>query len=102
MKQITEDDPIIESQKFCPQCKKNVETYWELLFCDKNIEGLSENLGSHGNEIDGTTTCEDDYCNPSETQVELSDDPIERAEYINTHEVFERCSNCHQFWESMV
>ena len=99
---LTEDDPVIEIEKFCPDCKKKVETYWELLFCDKNPEGLSEKLISHGNLIDGMSTCEDEYCNPQDTPVELPDDQTERTEYIRTHEVEERCSTCHGFWESMV
>ncbi len=101
MNQLTEDDPIETGKKFCPECKKEVETYWELCFCDKNPEGLSENLISHGNIINGMSTCEDDYCSPDDKPVE-PDDQKDRAEYIRTHEVVERCGTCHGFWEEMA
>jgi hypothetical protein len=86
------------TQKFCADCDKNVETYWELCFCDKNEDGLSSGLVGHGNEIDGCTTCEDDYCRPDHTEV---DKDRLSPEYIRTHEVDERCSECHQFMECM-
>ena len=40
-------------------------SYFELLYCDKNPNG-SKICENHGNEIDGMTTCEDEYCNPQE------------------------------------
>ena len=78
--------------KFCGDCNKQVETYWELAYCDKNPEGLLTEPMKHGNEIDGTITCEDDYCNPGRQVVE---NPTE--EYIKTHEVEERCKECDQY-----
>lgn len=95
------------TEKLCRQCDKKVETYWELLFCDKNPNGVTmgKECKDHGNEIDGTTTCEDDYCHPSEEVIvklsELTDENTEKIEYIRTHEVNERCGECHQFMECM-
>ena len=88
--------------KYCSDCEKQVETYWELWSCDKNPEGLSDGLKNHGNIIGDMSTCEDDYCKPTDGEVELQTDPKEKEEYIRTHEVNERCSECHQMMECMM
>lgn len=71
----------------------NAEMYYELWSCNKNPEGRTdkefmENY-DHGNDIDGTTTCEDDYCNPQYERIEPTD-----QNYIENHEVHERCGLC--------
>ncbi len=82
--------------RHCPDCKKIVKTYWELLFCDKNPKG--ENtvaMGErHGNVKDGTIRCEDGYCNPQESICEPSE--INQV-YVDTHSVNQRCMECDQF-----
>ena len=97
---LEESDMTLEellSEKYCVQCKHVVKTYWELESCDKNPKGLLEEPKPHGNEIQGTPTCEDDYCNPKYTK--LNEKEITK-EYILQHSVFERCSICNQFMES--
>jgi hypothetical protein len=67
----------------------NADIYYELWFCDKNPEGVCDVKEPHGNEIDGVTTCEDDYCRPDTAVV---DDPTD--EYLKTHECVQRCTEC--------
>ena len=61
---------------------------WELWCCDKNPKGVIPEP-PHGNEIDGTITCTDEYCNPRDEHLE---NPTE--EYIRTHEAHSRCTKC--------
>lgn len=61
-------------------------------FCKMNPDGKIPQIKPHGNEIDGVTTCEDDYCQPDTCVI---DKPL-TPEYISHHEVHERCSECHQ------
>ena len=88
----------LNSKKFCPNCDKVQDTYWEVYKCDKNPDGLSEGLEEHGNE-DGDPDygeCTDEYCNPTDEEV---DKPVTR-EYIDSHETEEKCGSCHSFLES--
>jgi len=78
-------------KKYCGNCDKNQIVYWEIWYCDKNPDGLSSGMGNHGNDIDGTTTCEDNYCRPQTDQVD--NDKI-NEEYVKTHEVHPRCRVC--------
>jgi len=84
---------------FCRQCDKNVATYWELDYCEKNPEGLISEPTEHGNKINGVITCEDGYCNPR--QAIIDDNTLTTKGYIRTHEVHQRCEECDQFMESM-
>lgn len=88
----------LHASKYCADCGKIVETYWELCSCDRNPTGLSDPPTEHGNNIDGTITCEDDYCNPCFDEV---DKEMISPDYIMSHEVNERCCECGQFMESM-
>lgn len=67
----------------------NAELEWEIWGCDKNPEALIPEPKDHGNEIEGTITCDDDYCHPFD---EIVDEPTE--EYIRTHECHSRCTKC--------
>jgi hypothetical protein len=68
----------------------NMPLYWELWFCNKNPEGLRNEPREHGNIIDGTITCSDDYCHPdTATEQQIT------AEQYNKHEYHGRCSKCH-------
>lgn len=69
-------------------CDANI--VWELWTCDKNLKGEIPEPIPHGNSIEGTTTCEDDYCSPT-TEVL---DYIPSDEFIRTHECHSRCSSC--------
>lgn len=88
----------LHTDKYCADCEKIVETYWELWSCDKNPEGLTKPPMPHGNIIDDTITCDDEYCNPTDGEVDKSEIT---PEYVRTHEVHERCCECDQFMESM-
>lgn len=85
--------------KFCPQCQEITASYFELDTCDKNPEGLVNCSIEHGNDIEGTITCEDDYCNPQYEAIDPED--IESVQWLKDHEVHERCSSCEQFREAM-
>ena len=75
----------------------NADVYYEVWFCEKNPDGLLDGAAMpHGNEINGTTTCEDDYCRPDTKAI---DDPSD--EYMKTHEGVERCTKCHNMTEGM-
>lgn len=67
----------------------NADTYYQLWFCDKNPKGLLNNPKPHGNEIDGVTTCEDDYCRPNTKIIGYPSDY-----FLNTHECVEKCTEC--------
>ena len=83
----------LASKKYCHQCKEIQETYWELTHCDKNPEGIDVFVGNHGND----DTCEDDYCHPESTQIEKEHIT---TSYIKEHAVYERCVQCHQYFDS--
>ena len=86
----------MNSKKFCPNCDKVQDTYWEVYKCDKNPEGVSETMEEHGNVVNGVVKCSDEYCNPID---EVVDKPVTH-EYINSHTVEEKCSSCHRYLES--
>lgn len=81
------------SKKYCHECQEIHETYWELNHCEKNPERIDVFTEEHGND----DTCEDGYCNPGSTQVGKED--INKS-YINNHAVYERCVECHQYFDS--
>ncbi len=69
-------------------CKADLS--WEVWTCVKNPHGIIPEPNDHGNEIDGTITCDDDYCQPTDLQLEGT--PTD--EFIRTHEAHSRCSKC--------
>ena len=94
-------DEELTFKKYCHECKEIQETYWELNHCEKNPEGIDVltkgidilTAEQHGN--DGT--CEDGYCNPESTEVEKQGITVS---YIKDHAVYERCVQCHQYFDS--
>ena len=94
-------DEELTFKKYCYECKEIQETYWELNHCEKNPEGIDVltkgidilTAEQHGN--DGT--CEDGYCNPESTEVEKQGITVS---YIKDHAVYERCVQCHQYFDS--
>ena len=92
-------DEQLNSKKFCPNCDKVQDTYWEVHKCDKNPEGVYETteiMEEHGNVANGIVECSDEYCNPTD---EVVDKPVTR-EYVSSHTVEEKCGSCHSFLES--
>ena len=85
----------LTSKKYCHECIKVQETYWELNYCEKNPQGIDVFTGNHGND----NTCEDGYCNPESATIESKDITVQ---YIKEHAVYERCVTCHQYFDSMV
>lgn len=83
----------LESKKFCHECDEIRQTYWELNFCDKNPKGIDVFTKEHGND----DTCEDGYCHPESVTVET--EHITK-QYVKEHAVYERCAQCHQYFDS--
>lgn len=88
-------DAEIYSKKYCHECNEVQETYWEINYCEKNPKGIDVFTGEHGND----DTCEDGYCNPESDVVE---DETITIQYVKNHAVYERCSKCHQYFDSMT
>ena len=86
-------DEQLTWKKYCHECHEIQETYWELNFCDKNPDGIDIDTPYHGND----DMCEDDYCNPDSVPV---DDEKITKQYVKEHAVFERCVQCHQYFDS--
>ena len=88
-------DEQLTGKKYCHECHKIQETYWELNHCEKNPQGIDVFTGNHGND----DTCEDGYCNPGSDVVENENITIQ---YVKSHAVYERCVQCHQYFDSMI
>ena len=91
--QDTMTDSELTANKYCHQCNKMRKTFWELAHCEKNPEGKNTLEIHHGNN----EACDDVYCNPERRQVsgkQLT------AEYVKTHQVSEKCTECGQYLES--
>ena len=74
------------------------QVYFEIWFCDKNPQGLNDLDVDHGNEIEGTITCEDDYCRPDTRRADEIDEMKTKEEsehFVWEHEGSFRCSKCH-------
>ncbi len=91
-------DQKLTQRKMCNNCGTEVKTWWELECCNMNPEGLVKEPMPHGNEIEGTTTCEDEYCDPRYPEI---DDSEITEKYVKEHSVHERCCECQQFMEAM-
>jgi len=83
----------LTSKKYCHECEEIQDTYWELNFCDKNPQGIDVPTIQHGND----DTCEDGYCNPESFTVESKHIT---KQYVKEHAIFERCTQCHQYFDS--
>ena len=84
----------LTSKKYCHECNEVQKTYWELNHCKKNPKGIDLfSCDEHGN--DGT--CEDAHCSPESTPVESKDI---NPKYLKEHSVYERCVQCHQYFDS--
>ncbi len=83
------------SRKYCHTCQDIQETYWELGVCEKNPEGLCIPK-DHGNDKDGIIECSDEWCNPTQQTVETQI----TKEFVQSHNVDERCAQCHRMLES--
>ena len=78
----------------CPQCNIVQEAYFEVWCCDKNPNGLTFTNTTHGNEIEGCETCEDDYCRPDAVVPCLPSSRKKAEEFIDSHEGALRCHEC--------
>lgn len=81
------------SNKYCHNCDRVSETYWDLASCNKNPDGLVSGLANHGND----STCDDEYCSPNNSS---ANDHDINPEYIQKHCVEEKCMGCNSYMES--
>lgn len=81
-------------RKVCPECRRAGEDVYQVVpACDFNPRGLADGfLIPHGNIIDGTTTCEEDYCHPRDIPLDVFRES-EGARAI-PQEVFTYCRAC--------